>query len=69
MLIPVRLRSHGLNRGPLLFNRRMQGNCSQGWTVVSMTFDISAYSHGLMGYETLNIDRIAREGLRLRGWR
>lgn len=31
--------------------------------------NISAYSNGLMGYETLNIDRIAREGLRLRGWR
>ena len=24
--------------------------------------NISAYSHGLMGYKTLNIDRIAKEG-------
>ena len=27
--------------------------------------NISAYSGGLMGYETPNIDRIAREGLKL----
>src|SRR3979411_2068049 len=27
--------------------------------------NISAYSNGLMGYETPNIDRIAREGLKL----
>ena len=27
--------------------------------------NISAYSNGLMGYETPNIDRIAREGLLL----
>src|SRR5262245_49123152 len=25
--------------------------------------NISAYSHGLMGYQTPNIDRIAREGI------
>ena len=25
-------------------------------------FNISAYSHGMMGYQTPNIDRIAREG-------
>src|SRR5690242_1028847 len=27
--------------------------------------NISAYSSGLMGYETPNIDRLAREGLRM----
>ncbi len=25
--------------------------------------DLSCYSHGLMGYQTPNIDRIAREGM------
>ena len=26
-------------------------------------FNLSCYSHGLMGYETPNIDRLAREGM------
>jgi arylsulfatase A-like enzyme len=26
-------------------------------------WNISAYSHGMMGYRTPNIDRIAREGI------
>ena len=26
-------------------------------------FNISAYNHGLMGYKTPNIDRIAKEGV------
>ena len=31
-------------------------------------FDVSAYNHGLMGYRTPNIDRIAKEGAMLTGF-
>ena len=31
-------------------------------------FNISAYNHGMMGYKTPNIDRIAREGAMFTDW-
>jgi arylsulfatase A-like enzyme len=31
-------------------------------------FNISAYNHGVMGYRTPNIDRIAREGAMFTDW-
>ena len=31
-------------------------------------FNISAYNHGIMGYQTPNIDRIAKEGAVFTDW-
>jgi arylsulfatase A-like enzyme len=31
-------------------------------------FNISAYNHGIMGYRTPNIDRIAKEGAMFTDW-
>ena len=31
-------------------------------------FNVSAYNHGIMGYRTPNIDRIAREGALFTDW-
>src|ERR1700746_3860739 len=31
-------------------------------------FNVSCYNHGIMGYQTPNIDRIAREGARFTDW-
>ena len=31
-------------------------------------FNISAYNHGIMGYQTPNIDRIAKEGALFTDW-
>ena len=31
-------------------------------------FNISAYNHGMMGYRTPNIDRIAKEGAMFTDW-
>jgi arylsulfatase A-like enzyme len=31
-------------------------------------FNVSAYNHGLMGYRTPNIDRIAKEGAMFTDW-
>ncbi|MCA3151199.1 MAG: sulfatase-like hydrolase/transferase, partial [Rhodocyclaceae bacterium] len=31
-------------------------------------FNISAYNHGMMGYKTPNIDRIAKEGAMFTDW-
>ena len=31
-------------------------------------FNISAYNHGIMGYKTPNIDRVAKEGAMFTDW-
>src|SRR5882672_11337643 len=31
-------------------------------------FNVSAYNHGLMGYKTPNIDRVAKEGAMFTDW-
>jgi arylsulfatase len=38
------------------------------WGVDIGWFNISAYNHGIMGYKTPNIDRVAREGVLFTDW-
>ena len=70
-------RSDGVNRGVLVAhtggspagggqqaNDRTKPNILVIWGDDIGTANISAYSNGLMGYETPNIDRIGKEGIR-----
>jgi hypothetical protein len=49
--------------GPISASAQLKPNIVIFWGDDVGQSDISAYSHGLMGFKTPNIDRIAKEGV------